>query len=128
MRSRRPGGCTSRTTPRSVPHNGTVTTYTHEVVLNTYARTKDAPTLDAAADSYWAKTHDYWAQVRSAWDRAIARNHGIAVEEEAENGSGHRSKLMGLADDIAAGKIDTAAAVAQAQQVIDTTRMASAAQ
>lgn len=106
------------------PHSGTVTTYTHEVVLNTYARDKNEA-LDAAADAYWARTRDYWAQVRSMWDRAIARGHGIAVTEEAENGSVTGPKLMGLADDIATGKIDTAAAVAQAQQVIAGTSVAA---
>ena len=49
----------------------------------------------------------------------------IVVEEEAENGSVTGPKLMGLADDIAAGKITTPAAIAQAKATIEETRVAA---
>jgi hypothetical protein len=106
------------------PNEGRDVVYVHEVVLNTYARAENAA-LTAAADTYWTKTRDYWAAVRVAWDRAIERRGGVAVEEEAENGSVTGPKLMGLADDIAEGKITTTAAIAQAKSTIETTRVAS---
>jgi hypothetical protein len=106
-------------------YEGKETVYVHEVVLNTYARKQDAA-LTAVADEYWTKTRDYWAAVRTAWDQAIDRRRGVSVEEEAENGSVTGPKLMGLADDIAAGKIETQAAIAQARATIETTRVASA--
>jgi hypothetical protein len=105
-------------------HDGKEAVYVHEVVLNTYARKVDAA-LTQVADDYWAKTRDYWAAVRVAWDQSIRRRGGVAVEEEAENGSVTGPKLMGLADDIAAGKITTPVAIAQAKAAIETTRVAS---
>lgn len=105
--------------------NGQEVTYVHEVVLNTYARANDFPALVAAADDYWARTKDYWAAVRIAWDQTIQRDHGVSVIEEAENGSVTGPKLMGLADDIAAGKIATEAAIAQARATIAETRVAA---
>jgi hypothetical protein len=107
-------------------HDGKEVVFVHEVVLNTYARNANMASLTQVADDYWTKTRDYWAAVRTAWDRSIARGNGVAVEEEAENGSVTGPKLMGLADDIVAGKIDTAAAIAQAKSAIETTRVASA--
>jgi hypothetical protein len=106
--------------------DGKPITFTHEVVLNTYARVTGIPNLVAAGETYWARTRDYWAQVRTAWDAAIARGHGISVEEKAENGSVTGPKLMGLADDIAQGKITTEAAIVQAKTTIETTRVADA--
>ncbi len=91
-------------------------TYVHEVVLNTYDRSTKFPI--AAADRYWASTRDYWAQVRLAWDRVIDTDGGIAVTEEADNGSVTGPKLMGLADEIAEGKTDVPAAIAQAKALI----------
>lgn len=96
--------------------DGKPVTYVHEVVVNTYDRFSGYPV--AAADDYWAKTKAYWGEVRRAWDAAIARESGVAVTEEAQNGSVTGPKLMGLADDIAEGKTDTLAAVAQARALI----------
>ncbi|WP_293678313.1 DUF6607 family protein [uncultured Phenylobacterium sp.] len=96
--------------------DGKPVTYVHEVVVNTYDRFSGYPV--AAADDYWAKTKAYWAQVRQAWDAAIAKEGGVAVTEEAQNGSVTGPRLMGLADDIAEGKTDTLAAVAQAKALI----------
>lgn len=96
--------------------DGKDVTFVHEVVLNTYVRSTDFPIK--AADDYWAATKDYWATVRAAWDEAIVRGKGVAVAEEPENGSVTGPRLMGLADDIQAGKITTREAVAQARAVI----------
>jgi hypothetical protein len=96
--------------------DGKPVTYVHEVVVNSYNRFSDYPV--AAADSYWAKTKDYWAEVRKAWDEAARSRKVVAVREEAQAGSVTGPKLMGLADEIAEGKVQTAAAVQQAKVLI----------
>lgn len=96
--------------------DGEPATFVHEVVTNTYARNDSFPVK--AADDYWAATKDYWAAVRLAWDEAVARGRGVKVAEEAENGSVTGPKLMGLAEDIQAGKTTTARAVAEARALI----------
>lgn len=96
--------------------DGKAVTYVHEVVLNTYTRSTKFPIK--AADDYWAATKDYWAKVRAAWDEAIMHGKGVAVAEEPQNGSVTGPKLMDLADNIQAGKITTAQAVAEARVVI----------
>ncbi len=96
--------------------DGVAVTFAHEVVLNTY-RKESAYNVKAAED-YWAATRDYWAQVRADWDAAIVKGGGVTVAEEPENGSVTGPRLMGLAVDIALGKIDTAAAKAEARKVI----------
>ncbi|WP_337186845.1 DUF6607 family protein [Phenylobacterium sp.] len=95
---------------------GKPVTYVHEVVTNTYNRFSEYPV--AAADTYWARTKDYWAEVRRAWDQAIAKDGGVRVTEEANAGSVTGPKLMGLADEIAEGKTETAKAVAEARALI----------
>ena len=97
--------------------DGELSAFVQEAVLNTY--TKDDTFNAKRADLYWAATKDYWAAVRAEWDAAIARGRGaVRVEEEAENGSVTGPALMGLADDIEAGKITTDAAIAKAKVVI----------
>ena len=96
--------------------DGQPVTFVHEVVLNTY-RKETAYNIKAAED-YWAATRDYWAQVRADWDSAIVKGGGIVVAEEPENGSVTGPRLMGLADEIVEGKIDTAAAKVEAAKVI----------
>ena len=96
--------------------DGKPVTYVHEVVVNTYDRFNGYPV--AAADDYWAKTKGYWADVRTAWDAAIARDGGVRVTEEAQAGSVTGPKLMGLADEIAEGKIEVAKATAEAKALI----------
>jgi hypothetical protein len=96
--------------------DGQPVTFVHEVVTNTYARNAGFPVK--AADDYWAATQDYWAAVRAAWDETAAKAHEIRVAEEPENGSVTGPKLMGLAEDIQAGKITTAKAVAEARALI----------
>jgi hypothetical protein len=99
--------------------DGKTVTYAHEVVLNTYR--KEGGFDVKAAEAYWAATKGYWAAVRADWDAAIERNGGIAVTEEAENGSVTGPRLMGLADEIVEGKTTEAAAIAEAAKVIAAT-------
>jgi hypothetical protein len=112
--------------------DGTLAPFVQESVLNTY--TKDSNFNAKRADDYWAATKDYWAAVRAEWDRAITRGDGaVRVAEEAENGSATGPALMGLADDIEAGKISTDDAVAKAKTIIadataDADRVADARQ
>ncbi|WP_395670416.1 DUF6607 family protein [Phenylobacterium sp.] len=94
---------------------GRPVTYVHEVVTNSY--TKFDGYNVGAADAYWAATKAYWAEVRKAWD-AAARRRSIAVREEAQAGSVTGPKLMGLADEIAAGKLTTTDALPQARALI----------
>ncbi len=89
--------------------NGKIVPFVQESVLNTYVKASGFDV--AAADAYWAASKDYWAAIRAAWDEAIARGKGVAVTEVAETGSAGAERLMGLADDIQAGKIGTAAAI-----------------
>jgi hypothetical protein len=96
--------------------DGKPVTYVHEVVLNTYTKF-DAYDV-AAADHYWARTKGYWAEVRNAWEKAIARGNGVKVTEEAQAGSVTGPRLMGLADEIVAGKTAEAKAIAEARALI----------
>jgi hypothetical protein len=96
--------------------NGELTTFVHEIVLNTYDRSSAFEV--AAADRYWTATHEYWAAVRVAWDETIAKGRGVKVAEEPETGAITAPPLMGLADKIAAGETTTAAAIPEAMSVI----------
>ncbi len=96
--------------------DGKPVTYVHEVVLNTYTRSDQFQVK--AADDYWNATKGYWAEVRQAWDRAIAKDRGVIVTEEAQNGSIVGPTLMDLADRVAEGKTPAAAAVAEASALI----------
>lgn len=96
--------------------DGAPVTFVHEVVTNTYTRSDKVQVK--AADDYWAATKGYWAAVRDAWDAAIAARGGVAVAEVPENGSVTGPKLMGLADDLQAGKVSEADAAAQARALI----------
>lgn len=95
---------------------GKMVPFVQEITLNTY--TKFDGFNAKRADDYWAKTNVYWAAVRAEWDAVVARNKGVTVVEEAQNGSVTGPKLMGLADEIEEGKITTADAIAQAKGVI----------
>ncbi|QJE71802.1 hypothetical protein HHL28_00555 [Aerophototrophica crusticola] len=104
------------------PKDGKPATFVHEVVLNTYTKFDGYPV--AAADGYWEKTATYWAAVRRAWDEVAARDGGIHVREEAENGSVTGPTLMELADKVAEGTATTPDAIAQARRTIsDATRV-----
>lgn len=98
--------------------DGKSVTIVHEVVLNTYTKFDQYPV--AAADAYMKKTATYWAAVRRAWDMVAARDGGIHVQEEAENGAVTGPTLMDLADRINAGTVQTADAIAQARTLIET--------
>ena len=87
-----------------------------EFVLNTYARFDGYDV--AAADTYWAATADYWAAVRAIWDEQIADDGAVQVTEVAETGSASGAELMRLADEVAAGTIPQADAVARARETI----------
>jgi hypothetical protein len=96
--------------------DGKLVPFVQEMTLNTY--TKFEGFNAKRADDYWAATKDYWAAVRVEWNAAIMRENGIKVVEEAQNGSVTGPKLMGLADDIEAGKIALDVAIAKAKQII----------
>ncbi|MDO7840703.1 DUF6607 family protein [Sphingomonas immobilis] len=96
--------------------DGKLVPFVQESVLNTYV--KDSAFDVASADTYWKATKDYWAAVRADWDAAITRGKGVKVAEVAETGSASGSRLMGFADDVQAGKLKTADAVAKARAVI----------
>lgn len=96
--------------------DGRSVTIVHETVVNSYASTAAFPV--AAADAYWARTKDYWATVRAEWDRAIAAGSGVAVREEAGNGTMIGHELMLLADDVAKSEATTATAAAEAKALI----------
>lgn len=97
--------------------DGKLVPFVQELTLNTYTRFDG---FDAArADQYWTKTKDYWAAVRAEWDAALVRGNGkITVSEQAETGSISGERLMGFADDVEAGKLETAGAIAKAKAVI----------
>ena len=95
----------------------------HEDGLNTYTRFSDFQV--GAAESYWRDTADYWAGVRTAWDQAVAARRGVWVEEEADNGAITGPTLMGLADRIHNGEIQTTPALAEARTAITTATSAA---
>ena len=96
--------------------DGKPQTYVHEAVINTYD--KNSAYEIAAADGYWNATKGYWAAVRTAWDQAIVKDGGVAVTEEAENGSVTGPKLMTLAEQIVGGSKDERTAIAEARTLI----------
>lgn len=96
--------------------NGESVVIVHEDGYNTYTHFNEYPV--AEADAYWSATAEYWAHVRQAWDQAIAARGGVWVEEEAQNGAVTGPTLMGLADRIRAGEIQTPAAITEARAEI----------
>lgn len=97
--------------------DGKLITFVDESVVNSYDRASDFDV--AAADAYWAKTAGYWAGVRRAWDARLATGRPLTVTEVAETGSETGEKLMGWADDIAAGTLSESQAQRQALALID---------
>ena len=96
--------------------NGKIVPFVQESVLNTYARAEDFDV--GAADAYWNGTKDYWAAIRSAWDEAIVRDHGVSVAEVAETGSASGERLMDIADQLKDRKLTVAAAIQRGRAVI----------
>lgn len=88
-----------------------------EYVLNTYTRFNSYDVK--AADDYWAATKGYWAAVRGIWDEIAVKKGGIRVKEEAETGTLISARLLELADDVMAGKVKEATAIAEARKLID---------
>jgi hypothetical protein len=88
-----------------------------EYLLNTYDRFDGFPVK--AADDYWAATKDYWAQVRGIWAAIAQAKNGISIEEEAQTGTVISGRLLEIADQIQAGKLKTAKAVAEARKLIE---------
>ena len=89
-----------------------------EYVLNTYTRF-DGYNTKAATD-YWAATKGFWAVVRDEWDRIAAAKGGIQVMEVAETGSAVSARLLEIADDLQAGKMTEAEAIATAKKLMDS--------
>ena len=87
-----------------------------EYVLNTYTRFSDYDT--GAADAYWAATKGYWAAIRAEWDAIAAAKNGIRVTEEAETGTVISARLLELADEVQAGTMTEAAAIAEARKLM----------
>jgi hypothetical protein len=96
--------------------DGKLVPFVQEMTLNTY--TKFDGFNAKRADDYWAATKDYWAAVRAEWEAAIMAGNGVKVVEEAQSGSSTGPALMGLADDIEAGRIEPRAAIARAKKVV----------
>ena len=102
--------------------DGKVTAIVQEQGLNSYVRFAG---FDAArADRYWAKTRDYWAAVRKAWDDVVARDRGIAIQEQPDWGSVTSERLMTMADQVESGTLPLSAASREARRLIlDETRV-----
>ena len=98
---------------------GAAATFVHETVLNTYTRTDGFD--PAAGDRYWSATGEFWAAVRAMWDARIRASGGLRLPEEANMGSVSSPQLMGLADEVEAGRLTTADAVRRAQATIVAT-------
>lgn len=105
--------------------DGQLTTFVHEVVLNSYVPSTDFDFK--AADDYMARTATFWAAVRTAWDDVATRDGGIHLVQEAENGSSTGKELMAMADDLAAGKLALSDAVSRARFLIDRSTKPAAA-
>jgi hypothetical protein len=98
--------------------NGKLVPIVQEYVLNTYTRF-DGYNVKAA-DEYWAATKDYWAAVRAQWAQVADTKGGISIQEVAETGTVIGERMMGIADDIQAGKLTTAKGIDEAKRLIDT--------
>lgn len=96
--------------------DGTLSPFVQESVLNTYRPFSDFDV--ASADRYWAATRDYWAAVRTEWARVEREHHGIHITEEPQAGNVISARLLELGDEIQAGRMQTPAAIAEAQRLI----------
>jgi hypothetical protein len=97
--------------------DGKLVPIVQEYLLNTYDRFDGYDVK--AADDYWAATKDYWAQIRAIWAEVAQAKNGIAIAEEAETGTVISGRLLEIADEIQAGKLKTAKAVAEARKLIE---------
>lgn len=97
--------------------DGKTVTFVHETGVNTYDHFSDFQI--AAAEDYWKKTADFWAGVRGAWDDA-ARDRTVRVIDINNDTIPANGRLMDLAEDVAAGKTTTTAALEEARALIKT--------
>jgi hypothetical protein len=88
-----------------------------EYVLNSYTTSSDFS--PKPADDYWAATKDYWNPIRAEWDKIAVAKGAIIIKEEAETGTVIAGRLLELADEIIAGKTNTAKALAEARKLMD---------
>ena len=76
----------------------------------------------SAGEAYWAATAAYWAGVREAWASLEAgRSFGISLVGEPEP---LYQQILGLADMVREGEMETAEAVSEAEAIIAETTMA----
>lgn len=106
--------------------DGKIVPFVQESVLNTYEKFDGFDVK--AADDYWARTKGYWAAVRTAWDKAIAENRGVSVEEEAQTGTVISGRLLEIGNQIVDGKMKESAAIAEARAKISGATRSSLAQ
>jgi len=95
---------------------GQLVPFVQETVLNTY---RPDPAYDySAAERYWTTTRDYWTAVRAEWT-AVERSHrGIHITEEAQVGTVISGRVLEIADEILAGRMQMSVAIAEAQRLI----------
>jgi len=96
--------------------DGQTVPFVQESLLNTYTPFSDYNV--AAADTYWAGSRDYWAAVRAEWTRAENANRGITLTEEPQMGNTLAGRLFEIGTEVAEGRMQTPAAIAEAQRLI----------
>lgn len=96
--------------------DGQVVPFVQESLLNTYTPFADYNV--AAADTYWAASRDYWAAVRAEWARAENADRGITLTEEPQMGNTIAGRLFEMGTEVAEGRMQTPAAIAEAQRII----------
>lgn len=86
-----------------------------ELGVNTYRR---STTVQAShGDAYWNATKNFWAAIRTEWARLAEAQDGFGLTIQGEPEPLY-SPILDLADDVQVGKITTAAAVAEAKNLI----------
>lgn len=96
--------------------DGQLVPFVQESLLNTYTPFSDYNV--AAADTYWAASRDYWAAVRAAWSQAETADGGITLTEEPQMGNTLAGRLFEMGTEVAEGRMQTPAAIAEAQRLI----------
>ncbi len=96
--------------------DGEPQTLVREIAINTYRRSDDFPI--EVGDEYWAKTADYWAGVRDKWSLVETENSrfGLTIQGEPEE---LYNQLLGLANFVADGEMESLEALGEARAVID---------
>jgi len=96
--------------------DGQIVPFVQESLLNTYTPFSDYNV--AAADTYWAGSREYWAAVRAEWSRAERTGDGITLVEEPQMGNTLAGRLFEMGTEVAEGRMQTPAAIAEAQRII----------